>query len=318
MIPKPDQEAADELVEQLSDTFAFTEKQAVALVYHGMYGISHDDLARSIGSSEKSVKQTFHTAKQKAHDILDVASLVDGMNTREISTDLGGAVAQILRQWEGQMFRCSGCSSVHKITKQTRIDGEYHSGGLEDAQGRKWWVSVPCPVEGETYSNSWTTVQKGLLGTPQQYVATIDLVEEEGVTYLAFRVTENDNTEALAEARYRLYPTDHDDSEMFRITEGADGWRQTHDSIVVHEFEQEQTLRFSGEPSPPETYPFEAVPPRDERELKASITLDWTEQMFTFEVDGRYNTWVSARRAWQDLGLRTESIELELEGETDG
>ena len=63
---------------------------------------------------------------------------------RQMIPGMGGAVADFIQKSVWKTIPCLGvCFSEVEITPES-IRGYPHSGGLPDAQGRKWWVYIEC------------------------------------------------------------------------------------------------------------------------------------------------------------------------------
>lgn len=57
--------------------------------------------------------------------------------------DMGGEIAEFLKKHTGKTIRCFG------FCKKERVMDEFmsyeHSGGMEDKDGKKWWIYFECP-----------------------------------------------------------------------------------------------------------------------------------------------------------------------------
>ena len=91
--------------------------------------------------------------QQERLDLLDP-------NERLMTEDMGGEIAQFIKEAKGKEFDCFG---VHKrqedsIHVASEFWGYPHDGGLEDASGNKWWVFIYCDnpaKEGFRYQTSF-------------------------------------------------------------------------------------------------------------------------------------------------------------------
>lgn len=74
---------------------------------------------------------------------------------KQMTLDMGGAVADFIDEWKGAVIKCFGtCNSMLKM--QT-FHGYPHDGGLEDKNFRAWWVYYKCPECG--YGHSFSKMQ---------------------------------------------------------------------------------------------------------------------------------------------------------------
>lgn len=65
------------------------------------------------------------------------------MADRIMTAQMGGEVAEFIEKWKGKTIRCFGV--CHTERDMNQFVGYDHDGGLEDANGNKWWVYFECP-----------------------------------------------------------------------------------------------------------------------------------------------------------------------------
>lgn len=78
----------------------------------------------------------------------DLSKEIENMDEIRIDESFDGEVAKFIRKYRGTEYDCFG---VHKssswqvrLHKATEFYAYPHDGGLEDGNGRKWWVFAKC------------------------------------------------------------------------------------------------------------------------------------------------------------------------------
>jgi hypothetical protein len=65
------------------------------------------------------------------------------MTDKTMTDNMGGEVAEFIREWKGKTIECLGV--CHKERIMESFLGYEHDGGLADSSGKKWWVYYECP-----------------------------------------------------------------------------------------------------------------------------------------------------------------------------
>lgn len=65
------------------------------------------------------------------------------MADKIMTESMGGEVAEFIQKWQDKTIRCFGVCRKDRVMESFK--GYDHDGGLEDANGNKWWVFFECP-----------------------------------------------------------------------------------------------------------------------------------------------------------------------------
>lgn len=76
-----------------------------------------------------------------------------------MSVRMGGEVAKFIETFRDEEIECQGKCFHSEDSRRTMsvFLGYEHSGGLEDAQGKTWWVFYECPKC--EYEHSFNCIQ---------------------------------------------------------------------------------------------------------------------------------------------------------------
>lgn len=61
----------------------------------------------------------------------------------QMTKDMGGEVGEFITKWEGKTIKCFGICHTEQVMDS--FVGYEHDGGLEDKNGKKYWVFFECP-----------------------------------------------------------------------------------------------------------------------------------------------------------------------------